>query len=67
MTKYPEWSSKYKDFLTITQSNKLHVTAVNINYSLAHINSVLSDIKLILTGLYVEAKLKEQEFKTKSI
>ena len=66
-TKGPEWSSGYNDFLTIAHSNNLHVTAVNINHSLAHINSVFTDIKLLLAGLYIEAKLKEQEFKIKSI
>jgi len=62
-----EWSSKYEEFLVIAQSYNLHTTAININHSLAHINSVVPDIKLILAGLYVKAKFKEQEFKTKSI
>lgn len=67
VTKRQEWSSKYIDFLTIAHSKNLHVTTVDINHSLVHINSVITDIKLLLAGLYVEAKLKEQEFKIKSI
>src|SRR3954451_4460243 len=63
----PKWYNLYHKFLLIAHSHSLNTVELCPSPPVCFLKSIFPDTKVLLAGLYVKSKLKEQQFKADSI